>query len=567
MGHAPASPSRLSLTPPLIAAGSALAAGGAGVAACMAGPAAMTLVAGASILAIAVAAGLAARFAQRPLARSRDEASAIALGQAGEASRFRAALDAGSIPLMICDAQNRVILANAALLRFFGEAQDDFRAAFPGCSAKDMLGRVLDGISSTGGRQVARLTLGKRTVELTLSPLADGLAVEWRELTGELSTAAEIAALAEAAAVGDFSGRVAVAGRTEALARIGEGLNGINGVVERLVADLEDVTDGLSQGDLGSRLSGRYEGRLAGLRDGLNEALERLGETVTTIQASALRAADAAGEIEAGAADLASRTGRSAADLEEAAATTEQLAASVKRSATSSRHATALAGEATSVAGDGSTVVAQAIGAIERIEQSSARISEIVTVIDEIAFQTNLLALNAAVEAARAGDAGKGFAVVASEVRALAQRSAQAAKDIKGLIASSNEQVGEGVRHARSTGEALGRIVEAAGKVSATIGEISAAASEQANGVDGISRGIAQLDEATQQNSALAEQSAQASAALMGELDLLNRLAGQFRTGRERAAALAASGPARPANQDIHPEPQRRAAAGGRARY
>ena len=129
MGHAPASPSRLSLTPPLIAAGSALAGGGAGIAACMGATGAMPLVAGASILAIAVAAGLAARFAQRPLARSRDEAAAMAHGQAGEASRFRAALDAGSVPLMICDAQNRVTLANAALLRFFGEAQEDFRAA------------------------------------------------------------------------------------------------------------------------------------------------------------------------------------------------------------------------------------------------------------------------------------------------------------------------------------------------------------------------------------------------------------------------------------------------------
>lgn len=567
MGHAPASPSRLSPTSSLIAAGAALAGGGAGIAACMAGGGAMTLIGGASLLAIACAAAIAVRLAQRPLARMRDEASATAEGHAGEAARLRAALDAGSVPLMICDARNRVILANAALLRFFGEAQEDFRAAFPGCSAKDMLGRVLDGISPTGGRQVARLTLGRRTVELTLSPLDDGLAVEWRELTGELSTAAEIAALSEAAAMGDFSGRVAVAGRAETLARIGEGLNGINGVVERLVADLEDVTDGLSQGDLGSRLSGRYEGRLAGLRDGLNDALDRLGDTVTTIQASALRAADAASEIEAGAADLALRTGRSAADLEEAAATTEQLAASVKQSATSSRHATALAEEASTVARDGSAVVAQAVGAIERIEQSSARISDIVTVIDEIAFQTNLLALNAAVEAARAGDAGKGFAVVASEVRALAQRSAQAAKDIKGLIASSNQQVGEGVRHARSTGDALGRIVEAAGKVSATIREMSAATAEQAGGVDGISRSVAQLDEATQQNSALAEQSAQASAALMAELDLLNRLAGQFRTSRESAASLAATGPARPANQDIRPEPQRRAAASGRARY
>ncbi len=526
-----------------------------------------------------------------------------ALQDAGdESARLRAALDGCRTSMMVCDGEGRVVYVNAALLRFFGEAQEDFRLAFPGCSAKDMLGRVMESVQARAGFQTGtqppiRFTLGRRTVSLSLTPVnrADGhrlgTAVEWDETTDELTAAAEVAEIVAAAVEGDFSRRVPLAGKSDALQRIAEGMNEINAVVESAVGEFAAVVGGLAEGDLTRRMNGNYRGRLAELKSDLNAALAHLEETVATIQGTAGHVARAAAEIDSGAGDLAERTEQTAANLEETAATTEQLAASVKHSAGRSREATDLANEAMGVAQDGKDVVSQAVGAIERIESSSERISEIVSVIDDIAFQTNLLALNAAVEAARAGDAGRGFAVVASEVRALAQRSGQAAKDIKGLIVSSNEQVGEGVRFVRSTGEALERIVTATGKVSATIVEISQAAAEQAHGIEEMSRAVAQMDETTQQNSALAEQSATSATELMSEIATLRRLVSFFRADGApvpQPVAVAARAPvetprvARPA-APVRPaakthetrrqepatktwqEPRRRVAGGGRA--
>ncbi|PZU94966.1 MAG: methyl-accepting chemotaxis protein [Chelatococcus sp.] len=517
-----------------------------------------------SLAGAALAGWLVARRIERPVAALRDAVTGLAAGEdkpvpgterAGtmgelalaldalrasglDAVRIRAALDHCRTNLMICDAADRVVYVNGALLRFFGEAQEDFRAAFPGCSAKDMLDKVMERIrrepgAREGGLPV-RLALGRRTVSLSLSPVAHadgrrlGTAVEWLELTDELAASAEVADIVAAAIEGDFSRRVPLAGKPEALSRIGEGINRINALLEEAVGGVSATVAALAEGDLTRRMGGDYRGRFAELQNNLNGAIERLAATVQTIKGTAGNVARAATEINAGAGDLATRTEQTAGSLEETAATTEQLAASVKHSAARSREARALAGEATGVAEDGKCIVGQAVGAIERVEASSKRISEIVGVIDDIAFQTNLLALNAAVEAARAGDAGKGFAVVASEVRALAQRSASAAKDIKGLIANSTEQVGEGVRFVHGTGEALDRIVAAVGRVSATIAEISAAADEQARGIEDMSQTVAHMDETTQQNSALAEQSATSANELMQQIVTLEGLVAGF---------------------------------------
>ncbi|PZN96643.1 MAG: hypothetical protein DCF30_17270 [Hyphomicrobiales bacterium] len=210
----------------------------------------------------------------------------------------------------------------------------------------------------------------------------------------------------------------------------------------------------------------------------------------------------------------------------------------MKTSAQASRRSVALADDATKIARTGGDIVKNATDAMARIEEASKKISEITGVIDGIAFQTNLLALNAAVEAARAGDAGRGFAVVAAEVRALAQRSSDAAKDITGLIASSDAEVTEGVKLVRLTGETLEQIVNASAAVSTTVQEIASASGEQANGIDEMSQTVSHMDEITQQNAALAEQSAASARTLLDQIAQLNRLISTFRTQDSRDVAI-----------------------------
>lgn len=297
-----------------------------------------------------------------------------------------------------------------------------------------------------------------------------------------------------------------------------------------VMALLGNGLDLLSKGDLTCRIDAEVAVAYAKLRDDFNTAVTRLSETVMTIQATSADVGNSAREINTGANDLSKRTEEQASSLEETAATTEELAASVKASANASRQAVSLAHEAMTVAEQGGAIVSDAIEAMSRIELASQKIADIIRVIDDIAFQTNLLALNAAVEAARAGDAGKGFAVVASEVRTLAQRSGDAAKDISGLIGESGREVEQGVALVRSAGEALTQIVEASRKVSSTVTDISSASVEQANGIDDMSQTVAHMDQMTQQNAALAEESAASATSLMSQIQTLNALVATFRT-------------------------------------
>ena len=345
-----------------------------------------------------------------------------------------------------------------------------------------------------------------------------------------------IGGVIEAARQGDFSQR---AERSAELGRLGElvdGVNAMNAMVDAATGEFADALGALSRGDLTHTVTTAYSGRFGALKDAFNDTVERLADTVSTIQHTTIDVAASARQINAGADDLSRRTEEQASSLEETAATTEQLAASVKASAQSSRQAVSLAEQAVEVARQGGDIVGRAVAAMERIDEASRKIGDITGVIDEIAFQTNLLALNAAIEAARAGEAGKGFAVVASEVRTLAQRSSEAAKDITGLITASGSEVAAGVQLVRSAGDVLQQIVGASKKVTDTVAEIASASNEQASGIDEISHAVAHLDGMTQQNAALAEESAASATALSRLIGDLNGMMAGFRVPASRHA-------------------------------
>ena len=245
--------------------------------------------------------------------------------------------------------------------------------------------------------------------------------------------------------------------------------------------------------------------------------------------------------VSGGARDLSGRTEAQASAIEQTSATVEEISATIATNADGAREAAAITREARSRAQHGQSVVGDAVSSMSEIETSSGRIGDITAVIDGIAFQTNLLALNAAVEAARAGEAGKGFAVVASEVRTLAQRSSEAARDIKELIAASGAKVADGVRLVNATGDALGGLLESISSIAGSVEDIAQASQEQATGMQEITSAVTHMDDATQRNAALAEESARAATALRSESDQLAELIGFFRNADHVAGRPASS--------------------------
>ncbi|MFC0677040.1 methyl-accepting chemotaxis protein [Lysobacter korlensis] len=382
---------------------------------------------------------------------------------------------------------------------------------------------------------------------------------------------AEIKALVDAGVAGDLTRR-GNAERFEFVYRdIIEGLNRLMKTADHGMGEVGALLSAVADGDLGRRVEVQLPGQFGVLANDANRTVEQLTQIVGEIRQTSDAINSAAGEIASGNNDLSQRTEQQAAALEETASSMEELTSTVRQNAENARQANQLAIGAGGVASQGGAVVGRVVQTMSEINQSSRKVAEIISVIDGIAFQTNILALNAAVEAARAGEQGRGFAVVAAEVRSLAQRSANAAKEIKQLISDSTLKVEEGGALVDQAGKTMAEIVTSVKRVSDIIADIAAASAEQSAGIEQVNQAITHMDEGTQQNAALVEEASASARALEQQAEQLVQTVSVFRVGQAPApvqvhsAPRAAAGPAvrraaaAPAAQ-ARPAPRKRAA-------
>ncbi|WP_341909417.1 methyl-accepting chemotaxis protein [Ferrovibrio terrae] len=348
----------------------------------------------------------------------------------------------------------------------------------------------------------------------------------------ERQAIAEISTLCERVASGDLAGRLEEADKDGFLLTISQQLNSLTNTLQQMTRELADVTGAMAEGKLTRSVDGAYSGVYGQLKDSVNAMAGKLRDFAARLAETAQVVRNASAEISTASQDLAQRTESQAASIEETAASMHEITTTVKQNADNAEAGNQMAATARNAAEQGGTIMSKVTGAMNGIEESARKIGDIVSLIDEIAFQTNLLALNASVEAARAGEAGKGFAVVAQEVRALAQRSADASKDIKTLISASNSQVKTGADLVGQAGRSLTDIMESVKKVSDIVADIAAASREQATGLDQINTAVGQMDEMTQRNGALVEETSASAQQLATQAQQLAQLVGFFDTGR-----------------------------------
>jgi methyl-accepting chemotaxis protein len=476
-------------------------------------------------------------------------------------AKIRQALDKVTANVMVAGADMTISYMNEAMVNMFCVAEDDIRKVLPDFDSSNLIGENPDifhqnpahqrgMIEQLAGTHSTEIGVGSRRFTLIANPVLDdegnrlATVVEWGDVTAERNIETEIDNVVTAAVAGDLTQRVDLDGKTGFMLNVSQGLNDFAATCEAGLNDVADMLEGMAAGDLTKRITNDYHGTFDQLKQNSNETAEKLASVLGEISTGAVEVSGAASEISDGSSDLSERTEQQASALEQTAASMEEMESAVKTNADNAAQANKQSTAARDVAEKGGKVVDSAVEAMARIEDSSQKISDIIVVIDEIAFQTNLLALNAAVEAARAGDAGKGFAVVASEVRALAQRSSEAAKDIKGLIVDSNNQVKDGVELVNEAGQQLGEIVGSIVEVTALVSEISSANQEQATGIAEINRAVAEMDEMTQQNSALVEETAAAARTLEEQSEVMRDRVSFFNTGEDsgaRAVSIPAS--------------------------
>lgn len=342
-----------------------------------------------------------------------------------------------------------------------------------------------------------------------------------------VSSAEQLSVVVSACSSGDFTRRM-TDGTTGIFAEISSSINQLVSVVDDSLQSVSSVLSEVAEGRLGRQVEGHYEGAFKQLKDSTNQCVSQLQSLIGSVRRSAEAVNTSSSQIAAGTVELSERTEQQAASLEETAASMEQMTATVQQNADNARQAARVVDDTRVKVDEGIDKVITLVETMSKTSESASRIESITDVIDGIAFQTNLLALNAAVEAARAGDQGRGFAVVAGEVRALAQRAADSAREIKSLIAVSVNDVGQSVALANKAKDMMSTISDSVSEVTGLMAEISSATDEQSQGIGQVSTAVSQLDEATQQNSALVEETSSAAAELSRQAESLKNAVDQF---------------------------------------
>lgn len=446
-----------------------------------------------------------------------------------QVGRLASAVEGSTTNIMMADLDGNIVYANPAVSKMLRRREERLRTVFPSFSVDNVVGTNFDSFHKNPSHQRnllgnpdnmpyrTEITVAGLTFELIAVALKDdqgnhlGSSVEWLDLTEEKDAQNQIEKLINDAISGQLDSRINTTEYEGFMKVLGDNINNLMNAVVDPITEAINVAQALSVGDLSKTMDGQFSGEFLALAEAMNGSIGKLSDLVEDIRNVSTNVFDSAREIAEGNNELSHRTESQASSLEETASAMEELTSTVQQNAENATEASRLSSEVMEKATNGGEVVKSAVTAMSDINKSSNKIADIISVIDEIAFQTNLLALNAAVEAARAGEQGRGFAVVAAEVRSLAQRSAGAAKEIKGLINASVEAVGQGTKLVDETGQTFTELVTSIEEVSKMIGDIDSAGKEQSAGIGEVSAAVSQMDEMTQQNAALVEEAAASS--------------------------------------------------------
>ncbi|MDD5229180.1 MAG: methyl-accepting chemotaxis protein [Methylococcales bacterium] len=464
-----------------------------------------------------------------------------------EILRIKIALDNVNTGVMITDNNLEIVYANKSVIKILSENETAIQAQLPNFKSNHLIGLVIDDFHQNPAHQremlknlteryKAIMMLGGRNMIVFATPVIDekgerlGIVAEWHDRTAEVNVEREVAEIVTAASMGDFTKRLNLDGKEGILRDLGDGINRLMHTNEASLNEIAHVLKALSQGDLTQKIINEYFGTFGELKKDANLTVEKITEIVHQIKTVSDSINSGAKEIAAGNNNLSRRTEEQSHSLEETASNMTELTSTVQNNTENAKYANQLAEKATTIAEKGSLVVGEVVSTMENINESSRKVVEIISVIDNIAFQTNILALNAAIEAARAGEQGRGFAVVATEVLNLSQRAASAAGEIKMLINDSVEKIEDGSQLVSQAGKTMQEIVSSIQGVSVIMNEITLASVKQNDGIAQVNQAIARMDDVTQQNAALVEQAAAGAESLEDQAQSLSVTVANFKT-------------------------------------